>query len=132
MSKINRKRSYAFVKLRLSAARLADAAAVAWDRTKDEVKLAMRRRVKPRFWLIMIAVTLIVFCASYAVMNRRYAQGVQRLQRVRENRDRLILQVDALSDSLSFARTDDYVVRTARDELGMIMPGEVRYVNGAR
>ena len=31
-----------------------------------------------------------------------------------------------------FAQTDDYVIRVARDELGMIMPGEVRYVNGAR
>ena len=48
------------------------------------------------------------------------------------DRDALVLQVNALTDQLNFARTDDYVIRTARDELGMIMPGEVRYVNGAR
>lgn len=92
----------------------------------------MRRRVKPRFWLFMIAVTLLVFATSFAVMRARYAQGEVRLQRVREDRDALILQVNALSDQLAFARTDDYIIRTARDELGMIMPGEVRYVNGAR
>lgn len=100
--------------------------------TKAEVKRAMRRRVKPRFWVIMIALTLIVFLTSFAVMNGRYVQGEQRLKKVQADRDELILQVSALSDKLAFAQTDDYVIRTARDELGMIMPGEVRYVNGAR
>ena len=103
-----------------------------WDITKDEVRAIMRRRAKPRFWMFMIAVTLLVFLASFAVMRHRYAQGEQRLQQVREDRDALILEVNALSDRLAFAQTDDYVIRTARDELGMIMPGEIRYVNGAR
>ena len=44
----------------------------------------------------------------------------------------MAIRVNLLSDQLDFAQTDDYVIRTARDELGMIMPGEVRYVNGAR
>ena len=92
----------------------------------------MRRRVKPRFWLLMIAVTLLVFGASYLVSQARYNQGAVRLEKARRERDKLILEDNALSDQLAFARTDDYVIRTARDELGMIMPGEVRYVNGAR
>ncbi len=92
----------------------------------------MRRRVKPRFWLFMIAITLVVFCASFVVMRHRYAQGAERLRQVQRQRDELVLQVSALSDQLDFAQTDDYIIRTARDELGMIMPGEVRYVNGAR
>lgn len=100
--------------------------------TKERVRVLMRRRVKPRFWAFMIAVTLIVFLASFAVTNHRYAQGAERLRRVREDRDELILQAETLADKLAFAQTDDYVVRVARDELGMIMPGEVRYVNGAR
>ena len=92
----------------------------------------MRRRVKPRFWLFMIAVTLVVFLASFSVLQRRYIQSAARLRQAREERDALVLQVNALSEQLEFARTDDYVIRTARDELGMIMPGEIRYVNGAR
>ncbi len=92
----------------------------------------MRRRVKPRFWVFMIAVTLIVFCVSFLVARHRYAQGAERLKQARQERDEIILQANALSDELAFARTDDYVIRVARDELGMIMPGEVRYVNGAR
>ena len=92
----------------------------------------MRRRAKPRFWLFLIAVTLLVFGASFLVMRARYAQGEALLKQTRADRDALVLQVNALTDQLNFTRTDDYVIRTARDELGMIMPGEVRYVNGAR
>lgn len=100
--------------------------------TKDEVMAAMRRRVKPRFWVLLIAISLIVFGASFAVLQGRYAQGERRLRQAQLDRDTLQLQVNDLKDKLAFAQTDDYVIRTARDELGMIMPGEVRYVNGAR
>ncbi len=92
----------------------------------------MRRRVKPRFWGFMIAVTLTVFGASFFVMQLRYTQGERRLAEARAIRDEMTMQVNALSDQLAFAQTDDYVIRAARDELGMIMPGEIRYVNGAR
>lgn len=90
----------------------------------------MRRRVKPRFWVFLIGVTLVVFMASFAVMRVRYAQGERRLAQARAEHDAMATQVNLLTDQLTFARTDDYVIRIARDELGMIMPGEVRYVNG--
>ena len=109
-----------------------DRAVDGWLFTKDGVSRVMRRRVKPRFWVFMIAVTLIVFGVSFAVMQLRYAQGERRLAQAQAVRDEMTMQVNALSDQLAFAQTDDYVIRTARDELGMIMPGEVRYVNGAR
>ena len=94
--------------------------------------MAMRRRVKPRFWIFMIAVTLIVFCASFAVMRARFALGDRRMEQAMARRGELALRAGELNEQLAFAQTDDYVIRVARDELGMIMPGEVRYVNGAR
>ena len=103
-----------------------------WLITKDEVRRIMRRRVKPRFWGFMIAVTLIVFLASFAVMRIRYGYGAQRLEQALSERNALAVQAKALGDQLEFARTDDYVMRVARDELNMIMPGEIRYVNGSR
>ena len=54
------------------------------------------------------------------------------MKQIRSYRDSLRLQADALSSELDYAQTDAYIERVARDELGMIMPGEVRYVNGAR
>lgn len=103
-----------------------------WLFTKDEVRWIMRRRVKPRFWGFMIAATLIVFLASFAVMRLRYGYGAQRLEQIRSERDALAAQADALGKQLEYARTDEYVIRVARDELNMIMPDEVRYVNGSR
>ena len=125
MSKINR--IYA-----LELRRLCRIAAEGWLVTKDGVMRVMRRRVKPRFWVFMIAVTLVVFGASFFVMQLRYTQGERRLAEAQAIRDDMTMQVNALSDQLAFAQTDDYVIRAARDELGMIMPGEIRYVNGAR
>ena len=90
----------------------------------------MRRRVKPRFWVFMIVVTLVVFVTGFSVAQVRYRQNAKALREARAYRDQLALQVDELSNQLKYAQTDAYVERVARDELGMIMPGEVRYVNG--
>ena len=129
MSKIMRIWRYDWEKSRLWAGEVLWAArAIA----KEEVRAIMRLRAKPRFWIIMIVLTALVFCASFAAMRHRYAQTDRRLRQAQSRRDELVLQTNALSDQLTFAQTDDYVIRVARDELGMIMPGEVRYVNGAR
>lgn len=103
-----------------------------WQVTKERVRRIMRRRVKPRFWGFMIGITLIVFLASFAVMRIRYGYGAQRLAQAISERDALAAEADALGDQLEYAQTDEYVVRVARDELNMIMPGEIRYVNGTR
>ena len=92
----------------------------------------MRVRIKPRFWVIMMVALCLVFGTLFLALQHSYTQGAAQLRAVEAQRDELVLQVSALSGQLDFARTDEYVIRTARDELGMIMPGEVRYVNGAR
>ena len=103
-----------------------------WRVTREGMRRIVRRRVKPRFWGFMIGITLIVFLASFVVMRIRYGYGAQRLAEARRERDALAAQADALGNQLEFAQTDEYVIRVARDELNMIMPGEIRYVNGAR
>ena len=103
-----------------------------WQLTKDGVRRTMRLRVKPRFWGFMIAATLLVFLVSFAVMGIRYSHGAQRLAQVQSEHDALAVEAKLLDDQLKFAQTDEYVMRIARDELKMIMPGEIRYVNGVR
>ena len=103
-----------------------------WIITKDEVGRIMRRRVKPRFWGFMIAVTLIVFLASFMVMRVRYGYGARRLAQAQSEKNALAAEADVLKKQLDYAQTDEYVMRIARDELNMIMPGEIRYVNGSR
>ena len=103
-----------------------------WIITKDEVGRIMRRRVKPRFWGFLIVVTLIVFLASFAVMRVRYGYGARLLAQAQSEKDALAAEAGVLKERLDYAQTDEYVMRIARDELNMIMPGEIRYVNAMR
>lgn len=89
----------------------------------------MRRKTTPKFWAVMIITMLVIFGCCFGVAWNHYAQGKKQLEQVEAYRDELIQQVDELSEELEYAQTDDYIERAARDELGMIMPGEVRYVN---
>ena len=92
----------------------------------------MQVRVRPRFWALMIVAMLTLIGVGLFAQQLRYNQVSRQLQEVTAYRNQLRAQAQALSDTLDFAQTDDYVERVARDELGLLMPGEVRYVNGAR
>ena len=90
----------------------------------------MRLRIQPRFWVIVIVLMLVVFGASFAAAQNSLRAGDRALAEAIAQREALQQEVETLSAALEFARTDDYVIRVARDELGLIMPGEIRYVSG--
>ena len=90
----------------------------------------MRRRVRPKFWCFVIALMLVVFGASFAFARQNLRAGDAKLAEVTAERNALIEKVQSLQTTLDFTETDENVIRTARNELGMIMPGEVRYVSG--
>jgi len=89
----------------------------------------LRRRTTPRFWVFMIVSMLVVFGACFGVLFNQYMKGAERLEQVEAYRDELITRVDALSHEMEYVQSDEYIMRAARDELGLIMPGEVRYVS---
>lgn len=93
--------------------------------------LRMRRRTTPKFWMFMIVTMLVVFSVSFGVLQHRYGEGERQLARISDYRDELDLQVRDLKDELEYVQTDAYIIRAARDQLGLIMPSEVRYVNGS-
>lgn len=88
----------------------------------------MRLRIRPRFCRIVIAVMVVAFGVSYVASRQSLVAAERELAEVNARRQTLLDEVEALSAELEFARTDEYVIRIARDELGMLMPGEVRYV----
>lgn len=90
----------------------------------------MRLRIQPKFWGIVIVLMLIAFGTSYAFAQHRLSEGEQALAMALSQRESLQQQVANLSEALEFVQTDEYVIRVARDELSMIMPGEIRYING--
>ena len=90
----------------------------------------MRLQIQPRFWMIVIVLMLIAFGISFAAAQSSLRKGERALAEAIAQRTALQQEYEDLSDALEFARTDDYVIRVARDELGLIMPGEIRYVSG--
>lgn len=87
-----------------------------------------RVRVRPRFFLLIIALMLICFAASFIVAQSRLNQSNMRVSALTNQRNSLLERQSDLNDQLAYVKTDDYVIRTARDELSLIMPGEFRYV----
>ena len=89
----------------------------------------MQLRITPRFCLILIGVMLIVFSISIAVSRHDLAEGAEKLEEVYAEHAELEHQLRQLRDELAYASTDDYVERIARDELGLMRPGEIRYIS---
>ena len=90
----------------------------------------MRMRICPRFWLIIIALMLIVFGASFAAAQNSLREDRHKLDAAYSEYREMQQTVEGLREELEFVQTDEYIIRVARAELSMIMPGEIRYVNG--
>ena len=92
----------------------------------------MRRlHVRPRFWLLLSLTAALVFCVSLLVAQSRLNAAGAQVDALTQQRDALVREIGELQEEIDFVQTDAYVERAARDELGLIMPGEVRYVNAA-
>ena len=77
----------------------------------------------------MIVSMLVVFGACFGVLLNQYLQGAERLAQAEVYRDELIAKADSLSHEMDYVQSDEYIMRAARDRLGLIMPGEIRYVS---
>lgn len=86
-------------------------------------------RVQPRFWLFLTALMVMAFSVSLLVANQRLSAETDNLNAKIDARDALVSTIGDLEEEITFTQTDEYIERAARDELGLIMPGEVRYVN---
>ena len=85
--------------------------------------------IKPRFWLMLSLTAALVFSVSFLVARNRLDAAAAEAAALEAQRDQLVREIGTLQDEINFAQTDEYIERAARDELGLIMPGEVRYVN---
>lgn len=88
-----------------------------------------RVRIRPRFWFFVIAAMLLCFSTSYAVAQIQYNEAAERVEALAAEKAALQEEIRTLSSRLEYVKTDDYIERVARDELNMIMPGEIRYVS---
>ena len=87
-----------------------------------------RVRVQPRFYGFLLVILLICFLVSFLVSQAQYTKVSNRLSLLNNERSALTTRVGELTQRLEYVRSDAYVERVARDELGMLRKGEIRYV----
>lgn len=71
---------------------------------------------------------VVFFGISFGVSYARLASEAEALDDAIARRAVVSLEIAALQDELDYAETSEYVERAARDRLGMLYPGEYRYV----
>ena len=89
----------------------------------------MRRyHISPKFYLIVICFMLVVFGTSFGVSYSRLMDEAASLITAKAEKASLTAEIQALNQEFANLKTDEYIERLARDELGMLYPGEIRYV----
>ena len=91
-----------------------------------------RFRVEPRFFLFAAALMAICFGTSCCLSHVRSLRAAERAALLQAERDALAVRVEDLRQRLDYVKTDAYVERVAREELNLLYPGEIRYVDGNR
>jgi len=92
--------------------------------------VSRKKTVKPRFWLLLIAVLLVVFGSVYISQAQYLSMQAQHIEALVEEKNRALDENAALERKIAFAKTDEYVERVARDQLGLLKKNEVRFVSG--
>lgn len=87
-----------------------------------------RVRVQPRFYGFLLVILLLCFLVSFLVAQAQYTKVSGRLASLNNERSALATRVGELTQRLEYVRSDAYIERVARDELGMLRKGEIRYV----
>lgn len=88
-----------------------------------------RRRVQPRFWLILIALMLSAFALVWSSQQDLIEQREAMIEELTAAREELEIRIAESQRQLQFSKSDEYIERLARSELGLVMPDEVLYVS---
>lgn len=92
--------------------------------------MSKKRNVKPRFYLLLMMVLLAVFLGVYLSQSGFMSRRAEQIAQLEAQRNLAEQQNAELERKIAFSKTDEYVERVAREELGLLKPGEIRYVPG--
>lgn len=89
-----------------------------------------RRRLKlaPRFWVLLGLVTFIYVGAAYTAGFMKIYDMGKRIQAAEEALTRALEENDRLRAELEYIRSDEYIEAIAREQLGLVYPGETAVV----
>ena len=85
------------------------------------------RTVKPRFWLLLIGVLIIVCTAVYSSQQQYINRQQEMLEALKAERQQVDEENAALQRKIDFTYTDEYIEREARSKLGLVKEGEILF-----
>lgn len=91
----------------------------------------MRRviKVKPRFWICFIGCTMLLFSVLYAIQANTMNSQLEQLHQLEQYKVAQMSENEILKQRIDFSKTDEYVERYARRNLGLLKEGEIRFVS---
>ena len=92
--------------------------------------MSRKKTVKPRFWLLMMAVLAVVFMSVYVSQAQYLTTQATNIQALEQQKALALDENAALERKIAFAKTSEYVERVAREQLGLLKKNEVRFVSG--
>jgi len=87
-----------------------------------------KKFLQPRFWVLISAVLLVVFLFAFVVQYVRLQTQQQTLLNLQQERQTLMDEVSELMEQMEYMQTNEYIEQAAREQLGMLLPDEIRYV----
>ncbi len=93
--------------------------------------MARKTRIKVtsvRFWVLVFGVLAIAFCIMQSKTETLLANQEIELSYLEQQREQLLVEISDAERKLAFSKSDDYIERIARSQLGLVMPDEVLYV----
>lgn len=89
-----------------------------------------RKRLKltPRFWLMIFILFLVYMAGSYAAGFVQIWRMQNQIAEIKAEITAAESRNDELKDELSYLQSDEYVEKVAREELGLVKPGETAII----
>ena len=91
----------------------------------------MGRRVqaKPKFYAFVIFIMILCFGISCAVSANRLNAARSHTEELIQEKEAMQVRIRELNEELEYVKSDEFIIRYARDVLKLVKPGEIRYTN---
>ncbi len=102
------------------------------SRSRADSRAQAPKGALPRSVKLIFAVVFVYLFASFCVQEVNVLSLAAQVRDLEHQTERLEAENARLLDDINFARTDAYIERVAREELGLVWPNEIPYASGER
>ena len=92
--------------------------------------MGKRVQARPKFYAILIVVMLLCFGISFAVSAHSMNAARDHADALVKEKEAMRVRIRDLNEELEYVKSDEFIIRHARDVLKLVKPGEIRYTNG--